>query len=184
MTRFILLSLLCCPPVFAAERVVDGHIYAASVTSGAAEFKLQGAGQYRHLGIWRVYSSALYLTKPEDAATILGNVPKRLEITYYRDISAKDCIEIGDKYLKKNLSRDQLAAIRDGVDAINLLYRDLKTGDRYVLEYQPGKGTTLTHNGTLLGTVPGESFGASYFAIWLGEKSPGEDLRKAMLGNP
>ena len=182
MTRILLLCLLTCPPVFAQERLVDGHAYAATVESAGVTFKLQGAGQYRHLGIWRVYSSALYLQKPEDAANILGNVPKRLEITYYRDISAKDCIDIGDKYLKKNLGREQLAAIRDGVAAINLLYRDLKNGDRYVLEYQPGKGTTLTHNGTLLGTIAGEAFGASYFAIWLGEKSPGEDLRKAMLG--
>ncbi len=184
MTRFLLLCLLACPPAFAQDRVVDGHVYAASIDSGGLAFKLQGAGQYRHLGIWRVYSSALYLTQPEDAAKILGNVPKRLEITYYRDITAKDCIDIGDKYLKKNLGRDQLAAIRDGVAAINLLYRDLKSGDRYVLEYQPGKGTTLTHNGTLLGTIPGEAFGSWYFAIWLGEKSPGEDLRKAMLGKP
>ena len=183
MKRYILLFLAALPSL-AADLVVDGHTYAASVTSGGTEFKLKGAGQYRHLGIWRIYTSALYLVQPADAATILGNVPKRLEITYCRDISAQDCIDIGDKYLGKNLTAAQVKAIQDGVDAINKLYRDLKAGDRYVLEYQPGKGTTLTLNGALLGTVPGEAFGSSYFAIWLGEKSPDKDLRKAMLGLP
>ncbi|MDD1633559.1 MAG: chalcone isomerase family protein, partial [Methylococcaceae bacterium] len=64
----------------------------------------------------------------------------------------------------------------------NRLYRDVKEGDRYALDYAPGKGTTLSLNGSPLGTIEGADFAAAYYAIWLGAKPISDTMRDELTG--
>ena len=61
------------------------------------------------------------------------------------------------------------------------MYRDVEPGDRYRLTYEPGRGTTLSHNGQRLGTIEGADFAADYFGLWLGADPLSESFRDELL---
>jgi hypothetical protein len=129
-----------------------------------------------------VYDAALYL--PGDAAgkDALKDVPKRLEIRYHVSIKAEKFGESAEPFLKKNVPAEKLAGIRQRIEQLNRLYRDVKEGDRYALDYAPGKGTTLSLNGSPLGTIEGADFADAYFAIWLGAKPINDTMRDELMG--
>jgi hypothetical protein len=59
--------------------------------------------------------------------------------------------------------------------------RGLKSGDRCALTYVPGKGTTLSWNGTPLGTAAGEEFAVGFLGIWTGANPLDRDLKRLLL---
>jgi hypothetical protein len=161
--------------------VVAGVEFEKTVDYSGETLELRGAGLYRYKGLIKVTASALYLPREVDSSQILEDVPKCLVIEYYRDITARDLIRSGDVYLRKNLTEKQLAAIADGVELINGLYKDVKKGDRYTLTYAPGLGTQLLLNGNPEGLIPGADFGKYYFTIWLGERPVSDSMRSDLL---
>ena len=60
----------------------------------------------------------------------------------------------------------------------------IPSGNRLVLTYVPGTGTTVEVNGKVKGTLPGGKATAdAVLATWLGPKpGPGQDFKKAVLG--
>ncbi len=185
MNRLPALILLACtllPARASAPLDVHGHSYAASDEHGGLALRLQGAGRWKWKGVVPVYSSALYLEKPEDAAKLDQPVPRCLVITYYREVGKADLIEAADVHLRKNLTPAQMTAIADPLKRINALYRDVKEGDRYHLVFRPGTGTELIFNGVSRGVIPGYEFGPLYFTVWLGPKCVSDRLRDEMLG--
>lgn len=162
-------------------KVVSGVRFNPTCECGDQELELRGAGLLRFMGWVKVTASALYLPPDVDSTRILDDVPKCLEMEYYRDISAEDLVRSGSAYLRKNLTEEQLADIADEVDQINRLYRDVRQGDRYTLAYHPGRGTQLRLNGTTLGTIPGSAFGKYYFSIWLGDEPVSAAMREELL---
>jgi Chalcone isomerase-like len=181
----LLLAVLAFPCLAeSAARDVHGHAYAAKDVHEGSTFHLQGAGRWKWKGVVPVYSSALYLEKPEDAGKLDQPVPRCLVITYYREVGKKDLVEAADVHLRKNLTPAQMTAIADPLKRINALYRDVKEGDRYHLVFRPGTGTELIFNGVSQGVIPGDEFGPLYFTVWLGPKCVSDRLRDEMLGKP
>lgn len=168
--------------VAASPLEVHGHRYDATDEHGGKTLSLTGAGRWKWKGLVPVYSSAVYLEKPEDAAKIMTTVPRCLVITYYREVGKKDLVAAADNYLAKNLTPAQLAGIADRVKRMNDWYVDVKEGDRYHLVFLPGTGTQLIFNGQLKGTIPGDDFGPAYFSVWLGKECVSTSLRDEMLG--
>jgi hypothetical protein len=161
---------------------VHGHFYPKLDATAGPDFQLIGAGRWKWKGLVPVYSSALYLTRPEDAGKIDQPVARCLSITYYREVGKADLIAAAENYLKKNATVAQITAIADRLKQINDLYRDVKEGDRYHMIFVPGQGTRLIFNGELKGTIPGDDFGPLYFSVWLGKAPVSEALRDSMLG--
>ena len=60
-------------------------------------------------------------------------------------------------------------------------YPDARNGDRCAIQYIPGYGTELTHNGRLMGLFPGADFARIYFSIWLGDRPASVRLRNDLL---
>ena len=92
--------------------------------------------------------------------------------------------QAADDLLARSHPPEHIARLRERLDALHALYRDVEEGDRYRLTYVPGVGTTLALNGQPLGTIPGADFARDYFGIWLGPEPINESFRDQILGTP
>lgn len=149
--------------------------------AGEHQLALRGAGLMTAGLVFRVYEAALYLPPDVPSARVLDDVPKRLEIVYLRALPRGVLIEAAAASLDRVATPAEREAIAERLSRINALYEDVRPGDRYTLTYRPGTGSELALNGRLLGTIEGADFAATYFAIWLGERSLRPDLRLALL---
>ncbi|MEM7407710.1 MAG: chalcone isomerase family protein [Pseudomonadota bacterium] len=166
----------------AAKQVtVDGQTFQDPVTEGGATLAMRGAMTYEYL-FWTLYTAALYLPADAKAADVLSDVPKRLELVYRREIERDAFIEAGNTVLERSVAPAVLARIQPQIAQLHKAYQDVAEGDRYVLAYDPGVGTSLDFNGKRVVTVPGAEFAAAYFAIWLGAEPLDEALRDTLLG--
>ena len=62
------------------------------------------------------------------------------------------------------------------------MFETAHEGDVILLDYVPGTGTSVTINGTKIGTIPGEDFNQALLAVWLGDKPADDGLKEGMLG--
>lgn len=166
----------------AAESADSG--FQPAITVDDTVLSLRGTGRLRWKGLIKVYDLGLYLPQDLPGTDVFTDAPKRLEFHYSVEIKAKDFGEAAAPYLDKNVAPDELKKLQNRITAINGLYRDVKSGDRYTLTYLPGKGTELAWNGTVLGVIDGADFAAAYFRIWLGEHPISESMRRSLLQPP
>ena len=147
---------------------------------------LFGHGVARYARIFRVYVAALYGpddTAPEDLLT--SDVPRRLAITYLRDVGADDIRKATQVVLEEQFDEDEMAELADRFEELNALYADVSDGDQYVYEYRPdGEESRLYFNGELQGSVSGADFARAYLGIWLGENALSDSLRRDLLSGP
>jgi hypothetical protein len=165
----------------ARAAVIEGVEFADSLRQPGADLLLHNTAVFRWKLFFKPYVAALYLADPADAAEVLADVPKRLELSYFYSIKGPDFAMAADELLARNLAPQALARLRPSIDALNALYRDVEPGDRYALTYLPGRGTELALNGLALGVVPGAEFAAAYFSIWLGEVPLDDALKQQLL---
>ena len=175
-----------------------------------------------------VCSSVLYLP-PEvnnhaDNALLFSNADQHLiatalEIYYHKPVRASELRWATNKFIEANLvgasssssSNKKIAnlptKIKHHLSTFNSLYRNIKVGDRYTLEYHPEVGIRLYLNHELLGTVgnyppPGSTNHQQHqhhhmmdneervelariiFSVWFGSKSPFSESMKRELLTP
>lgn len=140
MKGALVLLVLLLAQARAGATVVEGQRFDEVCRAGTNNLALHGTAVLRVKLFFDVYVAGLYLTDPLHAVRVLSNVPKRIELAYLRDIPRRIMVDAAEDHLRKNLRADQLAALRDRLDAINALYTDVKAGDRYALTYVPGVG--------------------------------------------
>jgi hypothetical protein len=127
------------------------------------------------------YAAALYLGEGVSPGGSLGDVPRRIEIEYFRAIPADAFVSATVKGVLRNVDSETHARIRGSIGRINSLYQDVVPGDRYALTYIPGVGTELSLNGEPKGVVEGAEFSAALFGIWIGGAALDEGLREELL---
>ncbi len=149
------------------------------VMGNASELKELATTRYKFGGLIHVFDATY--RAPLDTAHLdpLDEFPKELEFEYARNIGSEQLIGVAEKILKKSVPSAKLAEIEFRIKALNAAYQDVGRGDRYTLRYEPGKGTSLLLNGTVLHETPGDDFHRIYFSIWLGPKSPFDLLSKS-----
>lgn len=120
----------------------------------------------------------LYVPKAAGNEDLLKDIPKCLEFYYYRDIKAEQFGVAAWETMQSNWTENELSALKNDIDKLHEIYRDVSSGDRYKLLYIPETGTSLFLNGQLLGTVKGAEFAKVYYSIWLGDKPIDSYLKK------
>jgi hypothetical protein len=175
--------IVICAVLSGAPAAADPRAaFSPEVTVHGRTIPLRGTGRLVWMRMITVYDAALYLTADVPGKDVLGDVAKRLELRYHVSIKGEKFGESAEPYLKKNVPPDELARIRSRIEHLNRLYRDVKEGDRYALDYAPGKGTMLSLNGSPLGSIEGADFAAAYYTIWLGAKPISDTLRDELIG--
>ena len=171
--------ILILPSSEAAE--VNGINFDDQYVIEGKVLKIRGVGLLRVMAFVKVYAGAFYL--PEDASSkmVLSDVPKRLEVEYFRSIAGDEFGLVTHKKISENVDPQTYERLRPQIEYHNSMYQDVQPGDRYSLTYIPGKGTELALNGESKGIVEGADFAAAVFSIWLGPKPISESLKKDLL---
>ena len=149
-------------PRHAAAAELEGVRFAERRQVGDASLELNCVGLLRYKYVIKAYVAALYLGSGVAPSDVLGDVPKRLEISYFWNLDAETRVKL-----------------RPRLDRINAL--NVKPGDRYALTYIPGVGTELSLNEQRKGVIPGADFANAYFRIWLGEQPIDTSFRDRLL---
>lgn len=154
-----------------------------SVQVGDSTLTLNGAG-IRKKVIVKVYVGGLYLAAPktDPVAILAADEPRRMVMHFvYKEVEAGKVTEAFREGFANN-SAAALPALQARLDAFCALWPAMRAGDRAVMTYLPGAGTTLSINGKELGTIAGKDFADALLAVWLGRKPADAGLKQGLLG--
>ena len=167
----LLLLLLAAGLIAAAE-------WPATVRLADRDLPLRGSERFSWLW-YKVYDVALHA--PADATDVLAPVPRRIAFRYLRAFTAAELGKATSTTAAERIGSAPRAEVENGVAAINALWPAVARGDELTLDYVPGAGVTVAHNGRELGRVAGDAFARVLFSIWLGEDPIDADLRDGLL---
>jgi len=148
-----------------------------------AELELSGVAVLKWAMLFDVYAGALYLPVGVSGQAWSNDVAKRLELSYFREIEARDFAAASDKILQDNLLPAEYQSLAKRLQTFYGFFQGVKPKDRYSITYIPAQGTELRLNEQPLGRVPGADFAAAYFGIWLGAEPISKEFRNRLLGN-
>jgi hypothetical protein len=159
-----------------------GITLADTTEVGGAKLVLNGAGLREFMWI-DIYVGGLYLpTKTTDAkAAIDPDVPKRITMDFiYKRVSADKMVEVFRTGRALQSGIEDLAPQYATLETI--MSHDAVAGDKIVIDYVPGIGTTITTNGQKRATLEGVRFMRSLWTIFLGDPPANTTLKKGLLG--
>ena len=185
-SRFACLVFALClaGPAFGVE--VSGVTLADKVSVGGQALVLNGAG-VRVKVFFKIYVGSLYLPeKVGDLAGVLAKSPRRIQMNLLRDLTADQLVGALVGGLNANNSPAEMEAVKAPTDELVRILTafknvDVKKNDVLTLDFVDG-ATKVALNGEPRGVIPGEAFNRALIRIWLGDKPPQGDLKKAMLG--
>jgi len=154
-------------------------LFPAQLKVGEATLTRQGVGRMRRWMITGV-DIALYLPADTPQAEMLGDIPRALSFYYYVSIRGDQFDRAARETLAQNVPGDELARHAGEIARMGSWFATVERGDRYLLSYQPGRGTVLALNGEEKGLIPGADFARIYFQIWLGEDPIDARLYRAL----
>lgn len=133
-----------------------------------------------------VYVGSLYLVNISNNVTEILSAPHamRIQIDFvYKEVAKKKLLKAWREGFEKNQSKELLIKLQDRMDQFYGYFdQNVIAKDRYIFDYTPGKGTSVTKNNTLLGLIPGEDFKNALLEIWLGNFPADKNLKLGMLG--
>ena len=145
------------------------------------DLHLLGAGVLKKGFFFSVYTGALYVADPGNAAHDLSAEPKQLDVYYYHNTPKKYMIRAAEKALRKNLSRKELEHLRPAIDRLHDAYIDGRPGAVASIVHRPGKGLVYLFNGHPMLTIEDDRFANAYFSVWLGDRPSSRSMKKALL---
>ena len=182
---FITVAFLCFLPYPLAAMEIAGVAIDEQITqANGTVLKFNGAGIRSKLVI-KVYLAMLYMETPstERDQVIADPGAKQLILHFlYKEVGRDALVEAWNDGFSSNGSADQLGALKTEIAAFNELFDTVRKGDRIVLDYAPGTGTTVLINSEQKGTIAGKEFNDLLLSIWLGDKPVGKKLRGGLLG--
>ena len=181
LTPAILALFLALP---AAAGTVAGVTLPDKADVDGKSLVLNGMG-LRKKAIFKIYVAGLYLPQKEkSAAKVLGaDVPRRMVLHFIYDVSKDQMCEAWHDGLKDN-TPNASAEVKKSFDTLCSWMDGVGEGQKLVLTYVPGTGTTVELGGKAKGTLPGKATADAILSTWIGQKpGPGEDFKKAVLGS-
>jgi hypothetical protein len=178
------IMFLLIPSIQAAE--LSGVFVKDQVTANNGEtLLLNGVGLREKLWV-DVYVGSLYLvTRTDNVAEILSAPhASRIQMDFvYKEVAKEKLLKAWKEGFTKNQTKESLSALQDRIDQFYGYFdQNVVAKDQYILDYVPGKGTTITKNNQVLGLIPGENFKNALMEIWLGNFPADKGLKRGMLG--
>ena len=178
------IMFLLTPSTQAAE--LSGVFVNDQITAENGEtLVLNGIGLREKLWV-DVYVGSLYLAKKTDNVVEILASPhaNRIQMDFvYKKVAKKKLLTAWEEGFSKNQTKETVTALQDRINQFYGYFdQDVVAKDQYILDYLPGKGTTVTKNQKVLGVIPGEDFKNALLEIWLGNFPADKGLKKGMLG--
>ena len=159
-----------------------------TITVAGAKLQLNGAG-IRYKGPFKVYVGDLYTTKKVSNLDelIAAPGPKRLTMTFLREINSADFGKLLTRGMEDNVSKTELSKIVPGMIKMGDIFAANKAfapGDVCALEWDPAKGLSIWAKGKLQAEpFQDPAFFRALMSIWFGSSPADWKLKDAMLGN-
>ncbi|AZE60031.1 MULTISPECIES: chalcone isomerase family protein [Pseudomonas fluorescens group] len=126
-----------------------------------------------------VYGAALYAPAQVSARQAWDqHKALRLALYYFRDIDRSDVIKAATVTLERQQAN---ARLKPQLDKLHASFRDIRSGDRYALDFHPGRGLELKINGQVVFSSRDEELARAYLGIWLAPKGLSDELRDKLL---
>jgi hypothetical protein len=133
-----------------------------------------------------IYVGSLYLVNKTDNVAEILSVPhaSRIQMDFvYKEVAKEKLLKAWREGFSKNQSKETMTVLKDRIDQFYSYFdKNVVAKDQYILDYIPGKGTTVTRNNQVLGLIPGEDFKNALLEIWLGNFPADKKLKLGMLG--
>lgn len=183
MRKLILAAALSLAAVSATAATVAGAKIEDTTIVNGQSLVLNGTA-LRKKFVVKVYVGALYLpSKQANAAAILAADASRRQVMHFlHDVDKGKMAEAWEDGLKDNTPHAS-AEVKTAFKTLSTWMEDMKEGQRIVLTYAPGTGTTVEVNGKTKGTLGGKAVADAILNTWVGPKpGPGADFKKGVLG--
>ena len=178
---------LCCSTAAFSTVELAGVKVEDSVTIAGTKLQLNGAG-IRYKGPFKVYVGDLYTTQPVKSLDelIAAPGPKRLTMTFLREINSADFGKLLTRGIEDNVSRADISKIVMGMIKMGEIFaanKNFVTGDVCVLEWDPAKGLSIWAKGKLQAEpFKDPAFFRALMSIWFGHTPADWKLKDQMLG--
>lgn len=170
---------------FAGEVEILGVKFPTEKTIAGKTLKLNGVSYLKKFGFVKVYAVGLYLENPtKDPKEVIESEQVKYMLTHYltSKATAKKISEGFIELMEEGNPKDLVDANRADIDKYaSWLDKDMKPGLTSESLYVPGKGITLTYQGQVKGTIPGNTFAQMYYRYNVGEKAD-KKIREGLLG--
>jgi hypothetical protein len=183
MRKFALAVTLLVVAASAQAANVGGVNISDTTTVGNQKLVLNGAGLRKKLFI-KVYTGALYLPAKQNSPDFIltGDTPRQLVMHFVFDVEKEKIAEAWQEGLTANTPKAS-AGVKQAFATLSSWMEDMKKGEKIVMTYVPGTGTTVEVKGRSKGVLPDKAVADAILATWIGPKpGPGEDFKKAVLG--
>jgi hypothetical protein len=180
-------SLLISAAAFSATVELHGVKIEDSMTVGGVKLELNGYGT-RYKGPFKVYVGDLYTTKKVGSLEelIAAPGPKRLTMTFVREIEAGPFGKLLTRGVEDNVSKAEMSKLVPGLIRMGDIFtvnKVLRVGDTIFLDWIPGTGMVVTAKGVVQGEPFKEpEFYKAIMSIWFGTSPADWRLKDGMLG--
>lgn len=190
MKFFKQLAVLASALVLSASAMavdIDGVKVDETADVGGSKLQLNGAG-IRTKVIFKVYVAGVYLPQKTTSAqdAIAGPGPKRIALTFLRNLEGSDMSKAFAEGIEANSSAADLAKMQPHIARVNALFaahKELKKGESVLIDLVPGGSVVFTINGKAAGEpIKDADFYAALMRIWFGDKPADGKLKTALLG--
>lgn len=178
MIRLVLSALLVAPLVASPVRAQPAGHPPNLMLDGAAVSRAGEAARTHLLGLVEFYSVALYAGTPVERARLLSaDAPKalRIEIRYKDDFRRSIAVD----WRHELIPRLEPAAI----EHLRQAFAPLQAGDVVLIDYVPGKGTTVRVNKAVAATGAHHDLMLAFLDHWLGQRPVSEDMKRALVAS-
>ncbi|MBD8095524.1 chalcone isomerase family protein [Pseudomonas fluorescens] len=126
-----------------------------------------------------VYAAALYAPADLTAKQAWDQQKAlRLMLYYFRNIDRADVIKAASATLERQQAN---AGLNPEIDKLHARFRDIRSGDRYALDFRPGRGLNLEINGQVVFSSGDDALARAYLGIWLAPSGLSDELRGQLL---
>lgn len=163
---------------------VEGVDIPESVKVDGKTLQLNGAG-VRTKFFFDIYIGALFLPAKVTTYPEVLDMPgsKQVSMTFlYDEVASEKLTAAWDEGFKNNLSKKELAALKDRIAEFNDLFVTAHEGDIYHFNFHADGSTSIVFNGSEAGRIAGSDFQKALLLVWLGDKPADSGLKKGMLG--
>lgn len=168
-------------------REIDGVKYEEAIDMAGTRLQLNGAGT-RYKAVFKVYTAGLYLSRKAGTTVdvVAAPGPKRLTLTFVREIGSEELGRLFIKGIRANTPNDEYTRIVGSVMRMSQVFyeaRKMKVGEVINMDWVPGKGTLISIRDVPVGEpFPEPEFYGALLRIWLGQDPADWQLKDALLG--
>lgn len=180
-------ALATCLGGAASAATMEGMHFDDSAKLAGSQLQLNGLGM-RAVLIIKGYVAGLYLphkvSTAEEAMAQAG--PKRVQIRMLREAGPEVFNKALISGIRKNATEAELVELKDRMGQFERMIEAVgitREGDTINMDYTPGKGMTLSVNGSMQPTViTGADFYNAVLGIFVGAHPVDAKLKKGLLG--